>query len=63
MNMPSHARGMAMFVLWVLRQWGQRLNADLYAMLAVGLVAVLESVFNSKNSNNKNNNKPVEDEL
>lgn len=51
--MPVHARGMTMFVLWVLRQWGQRVNADLYAMMAIGLVAILDSVFNTKN--NKNN--------
>mgnify|MGYP006995463166 CR=1 FL=1 len=32
---------MGMFVLFVLRQWGQRLNRELYIFMAIGLMIIM----------------------
>ena len=51
-----------MFVLFVLRQWGQRVNRNVYAIMAIGLIAVLEDVFNNcGNKTDIKSNKKVDD--
>jgi hypothetical protein len=31
-----------MFILFVMRQWGQKLNKDVYVLLGLGLIVLVE---------------------
>ena len=37
-----------MFVLFVLRQWGQRLSRELYTILGMGVMIIIEEEFKQK---------------
>jgi hypothetical protein len=39
-----------MFILFVLRQWGQKLNKDLYILLGLGMMVLVEQEYNAISS-------------